>query len=82
MTRRRGKLKSCEWCGELANPGGERVCCTYDDDGKRYHPSCLAQKVGYRPPKYPMVIDLRTGTTRPALHVVSAEQEGEDGCPF
>lgn len=81
MSRRKAD-RPCEWCGQITNPGGERVCCTHDHDGKRYHPSCLAQKVDYRPPKYPTVIDLRRGMRRPALHVVSEQQEGDDGCPF
>ena len=45
--------RRCEFCGEGDYPreGGppeERVCATWDYDGKPYHPSCLAQKVNYR----------------------------------
>lgn len=52
MTRRRGKLRPCVWCG-LVWRDGVRVSCTFDLDGGRYHPACLVAKLEGKPQPCP-----------------------------
>lgn len=50
MTRRRGQLKPCYWCGEVVSRAGEpRPCLLYDFDGQRYHARCLVAKLDGKP---------------------------------
>ena len=49
MTKRRGKLKPCVWCGRVVTLDGERVDVLYDFDGCRYHARCLVAKLDGKP---------------------------------
>lgn len=45
MTRRRGKLRPCVWCGQVVGQDERRPCLTYDYDNGRYHVRCLVLKL-------------------------------------